>query len=193
MREANAPAYEAVALHDAARLGAATKAAQRLTELAQHRGTVIVHCNAEHTTALASHDSTTLERVSQEFETIGARLLAAETAAEASHAYWQAGRADSARRQAARAAQLAAQCDNPATPALQGHEMPELTPRQWEIARLAASGLTNQQIAEQLVVSVRTVHNHLNQAYAKLGVHARAQLASLLLYSPNRPGAEPSE
>jgi DNA-binding NarL/FixJ family response regulator len=57
---------------------------------------------------------------------------------------------------------------------------PSLTPRKWEIAKLAAAGLTNEQIANRLVVSIRTIHNHLHQAYTKLGVHHRAELGAVV-------------
>jgi non-specific serine/threonine protein kinase len=52
---------------------------------------------------------------------------------------------------------------------------PGLTARELEILRLAASGLSSSQIAEELVLSVRTVERHLSNIYDKLGVHTRAQ------------------
>lgn len=45
---------------------------------------------------------------------------------------------------------------------------------------MAARGLTNQQIADRLVVSVRTVEGHLYRAGAKVGVTNRAEFAALL-------------
>jgi DNA-binding CsgD family transcriptional regulator/tetratricopeptide (TPR) repeat protein len=54
----------------------------------------------------------------------------------------------------------------------------ELTARQWEVAGLAAKGLSNAAIAERLVVSVRTVTSHLEHIYARLGINSRAALAS---------------
>jgi DNA-binding CsgD family transcriptional regulator len=56
----------------------------------------------------------------------------------------------------------------------------ELTAREREIALLAAGGLRSRDIAERLVVSVRTVDNHLQRAYRKLGVSRREDLASLM-------------
>jgi DNA-binding CsgD family transcriptional regulator len=56
----------------------------------------------------------------------------------------------------------------------------ELTAREDEIARLAASGLTNQDIAKRLLISVRTVENHLHRVFRKLGVESRAELARAL-------------
>jgi DNA-binding CsgD family transcriptional regulator len=54
-----------------------------------------------------------------------------------------------------------------------------LTRREREVATLAARGLTNKQIAERLVVSERTVGNHLYSVYAKLGVNGRDDLRRL--------------
>ncbi len=42
------------------------------------------------------------------------------------------------------------------------------------VLRLVAQGLTNEQIAEQLVISYRTVTTHLNSIYTKLGVLSRS-------------------
>ena len=48
------------------------------------------------------------------------------------------------------------------------------------MATLAARGLTSREIAETIVVSTRTVENHLQRAYEKLGVRGRAELAAAL-------------
>ncbi|KOV87279.1 hypothetical protein ADL03_07610 [Nocardia sp. NRRL S-836] len=55
-----------------------------------------------------------------------------------------------------------------------------LTSQQREIVRLAARGLRNREIAEQLFLSPRTVGSHLHNAYPKLGVSGRHQLRDLL-------------
>jgi DNA-binding NarL/FixJ family response regulator len=52
--------------------------------------------------------------------------------------------------------------------------------RQVEVARLATSGLTNQQIAEKLHTSKRTVDNHLHAIYRVLGVTGRDELRTVL-------------
>ncbi len=52
-----------------------------------------------------------------------------------------------------------------------------LTPRELAVARLAASGISNPEVAAELVVSVNTVEFHLRNVYAKLGIHSRAELA----------------
>lgn len=48
-----------------------------------------------------------------------------------------------------------------------------LTPRELEVLRLVARGLTNAQVAQELVVTPRTVNAHLTAIYAKLGVTSR--------------------
>ena len=49
-----------------------------------------------------------------------------------------------------------------------------LTAREVEVLRLVAQGLTNDQVAEQLVISHRTVNTHLTSIYNKLGITSRA-------------------
>jgi DNA-binding CsgD family transcriptional regulator len=56
----------------------------------------------------------------------------------------------------------------------------QLTPREREIALLAATGQSSRQIARRLVVSVRTVDSHLQHAYRKLGVTRRQDLSRVL-------------
>ena len=49
-----------------------------------------------------------------------------------------------------------------------------LTTRELEVLRLIAQGLTDAQIAEQLVLSLHTIHAHLRTIYSKLGVASRS-------------------
>lgn len=56
----------------------------------------------------------------------------------------------------------------------------QLTSAEREVARRVARGLTNPEIARQLVVSPRTVQTHTSHIYAKLGVSSRVQLAAVL-------------
>ena len=49
-----------------------------------------------------------------------------------------------------------------------------LTAREVEVLRLLAQGLTDAQIAEQLVLSLHTIHAHLRTIYSKLGVTSRS-------------------
>jgi DNA-binding CsgD family transcriptional regulator len=92
------------------------------------------------------------------FEQLGARPWTARTAAEL--------RAAGSSR------------DTPATP---------LTWQEYEIAELAAAGLTNKQIGEQLFLSHRTVSTHLYRIFPKLGITTRAALRDALA-TVSRPG-----
>lgn len=67
-----------------------------------------------------------------------------------------------------------------APPVAEEHPEPPselLTPRETEIIRLVAQGLTNRQMAEKLVVSSATVKTHVQHIIAKLGVSDRTQAA----------------
>jgi DNA-binding CsgD family transcriptional regulator len=66
----------------------------------------------------------------------------------------------------------------------------DLTPREREIALLAAAGSSSREIADRLVVSVRTVDNHLQNAYRKLGVTRRQDLPHVLT-GTKRPHSHP--
>ncbi len=54
-----------------------------------------------------------------------------------------------------------------------------LTSRETEVAQLAARGLSDRAIADELVLSIRTVQSHLASAYRKLGITSRLELAEL--------------
>jgi len=58
---------------------------------------------------------------------------------------------------------------------------PRLTDRETEVLRLVAKGLTARQVAERLVVSHRTVENHVQNTLSKLQLHNRAQLVRYAL------------
>ena len=62
-----------------------------------------------------------------------------------------------------------------ATPA-PADELPRLTDRETEVLRLVAKGLSYKQIAERLVVSHRTVQNHVQNTLHKLQLHNRVEL-----------------
>jgi len=56
----------------------------------------------------------------------------------------------------------------------------DLTPTEEKIARLAAEGLTNREVAERAFVSAKTVEANLSRVYDKLGVRSRAQLGRVM-------------
>ena len=55
-----------------------------------------------------------------------------------------------------------------------------LTPAELRVARMAAVGMTNREIAQALFLSTKTVEGQLSQAYARLGIRSRASLPAAL-------------
>ena len=56
----------------------------------------------------------------------------------------------------------------------QPHDPNALTPREMQVLRLLAAGLSDIQIADKLVISRRTVSTHLTAIYSKMGVNSRS-------------------
>ena len=180
-REQGQLTFHILALHDVARLGQPRQAAGPLCEAVAGVEGRLAPLYAAHATAMAAEDSAALNEVSRAFASIGVNLLAAEAAAEAAHAYRAEGRRSSAFAASRKAATLAATCEGARTPALDLIAQPtDLTPREQEIAGLAARGLSSRAIAERLVISVRTVDNALQHVYDKLGIRSRVELSAAL-------------
>jgi DNA-binding CsgD family transcriptional regulator len=168
-------------LHDAARLGAADVVATRLATLAAATDSDLVRLRAEHAAALVVGDGDRLSAVAEQFEAIGAVLVAAEAAAQAADASRRRGDERRAAELDARSGRLAARCEAAKTPALvRAGTTATLSGRERDVAVLAAGGLSSRAIAAELSLSVRTVDNHLGRVYAKLGVSSRAELAAAL-------------
>jgi DNA-binding CsgD family transcriptional regulator len=106
----------------------------------------------------------------------GRRLDAREQLRTALEAFTEMGAQAFARR-AER--ELLAAGERVATPAVD--TLDQLTPQETQIARLAANGHTNREIAAQLFISPSTVEYHLRKAFRKLGVKSRTQLARRIL------------
>ena len=180
-------------LHDVARLGEPASVADRLAELAGVCEGELVPAYAAHAEAAAAGDAAGLVSAADRFEELGALLLAAEAATEAAQALRRAGDGRAAAAQMVRAKALSGRCEGARTPGLAAPVMVSpLTPRERDIATLAASGESSKEIATRLYLSVRTVNNHLQNAYTKLGVRGRQQLAGALdSLGGLTPGADP--
>ena len=181
-RSSGAHALETEALHDLARLGGAVQVLSRLRELATFVEGPFAPARAAHAAALASQDAGGLEAASSAFEDMGALLYAAEASADAAVAWRQRGEPRRATGAERRSRSLAARCEDARTPTLATATPARaaLTARELEIARLAASGLANKEIAARLYLSYRTVENRLHAAYEKLGVEGRSELIHAL-------------
>ncbi len=177
--ESKQTAIEMMALHDAVRFGDQT-CLDRLVELPVGTGR-LASAIAAHATAVRDRDAAGLFEASQEFEQIGALLSAADAAAQAAAAFETADDRRRSMEAAAAANRLAAECGGIRTPALDlaAHPLP-LTVREREIANLVAAGLSNREIADRLVVSVRTVEGHLYRACIKLDISDREELAAMI-------------
>jgi DNA-binding CsgD family transcriptional regulator len=181
-QQCGAYALESIAVHDLARCGRAAAALSRLRKLAEVVEGPLAPARAAHATALVSEDAAALETSSASFHACGAVLLAAEASADAAVAWRRMGQLRQAAGAERRASALAARCEGARTPALTTAVLARtaLTARQLEIARLAAVGLANKEIAARLCLSHRTVENNLHAAYEKLGVAGRDGLARTL-------------
>lgn len=167
----------ALLYHDAVRLGRADLAAGPLARIAASMpGAHVVSAMARHARAANAQNAVGLARVAAEFERFGSPLWAAEALSHG--ASCEALDEPQRNRLLARAARLAASCSAAATPALRALVLP-LSDREWEIARSASRGESSREIAQRLVLSVRTVDNHLAAAYRKLGLSGRDELRTI--------------
>jgi len=172
---------EARVLHDMARLGQPGAVAPRLAALAESTDGDLVPALAGHAAALVTGNASDLEAAGHALEALGAWLLAAEAYLAAAAAYRSDGYARPASALTRRAGELAALCGDVSSPGLSfGTQTERLTRREREVAGMAAAGASSREIAAKLVLSVRTVDNHLQNAYSKLGVTSREELARVL-------------
>ncbi|WP_203337688.1 helix-turn-helix transcriptional regulator [Nocardioides limicola] len=176
--ENGAPAYEVLAWQTAVQFGDATEALPRLTALAELSPRAgVAHAHAR---AWADQDAQALLATADAWTRLGDLLAAGDAAAQAADVHRRQGRQGSALSAAALAEKLAGR-SGARTPALAIAARPlPLSPREREIAALAARGLTNKDIAERLTVSVRTVEGHLYRACLKLDLSTRTALADVL-------------
>jgi DNA-binding CsgD family transcriptional regulator len=179
-------AYAVRALHELCRLGDPAGAAPELARLAGRVEGPFAPTAAAHAEALVAGDGAALLEVAERFAAAEALLVAAEAADAAATAHRDAGRPSSARVAAARAALWLTKCEGARPPTmLAAPQAVDLTPREREIALLAAAGASSREIADRLVISVRTVDNHLQNAYRKLGVTRRKDLPQVLGGTPD--------
>ncbi|WP_448639879.1 LuxR C-terminal-related transcriptional regulator [Geodermatophilus sp. URMC 63] len=181
---------EAVVLHTTFRFGRPLHAADRLAVLARRCESAYVRDLADHVAAITAEDGDELDGISRRFEEAGLVLNAADAAAEAAAAHEHQGARRSAATALARGVTLARACGLAGSQSLQALLPPSLTAREEEVARLASRGLSNVQIADRLVVSVRTVEAHLSHIYGKLGITGRAELSDALV-APRPRNAPP--
>ena len=179
-RRLGRPAWEVLLLQTATQFGDPTTAS-RLAELAVEVQGPRASAAAAHATALAAGDGVGLVNASDQYEAFGDRIAAADAASQAVIAHQHAGLRGAAMSASAKAQRLAAECQGAQTPALTAATTSQpFTARQREIISLAAQGLSNQDIADRLTVSIRSVEGHLFRASQRVGANNREQLISIL-------------
>jgi DNA-binding NarL/FixJ family response regulator len=173
--------FAAVMLHDALVASGESRIARRLVALGDRLSGAVPDAIGAHAAAVLTADPAELLAAAEQLAKIGTEHAAGEVAARAAALAAEQGLHALASRAARVSERWRARCEGairlavvPATPAA------KLSPRQEEIAGLAAAGATAAGIAEQLGLSTRTVENHLQAAYERLGVNRRADLAEAL-------------
>ncbi|MGZ8815602.1 MAG: LuxR C-terminal-related transcriptional regulator [Mycobacterium sp.] len=182
-RDRNQPTHELACLQVAAQWGDVTDAV-RARELADELDLTLAKAVARHTESLDANDGEGLLLASADYQKIGDRAAAADVAAQAAVAFT----ADQQRKRglyaAAVAKELSDACGGLCTPALRSPASQPLTGRQREIVELVLAGLTNRQIADRLVMSVRSVEGHVYRACQRVGASSREELASIARAGP---------
>jgi DNA-binding CsgD family transcriptional regulator len=171
-RERSQHAYELQALHVLTRLGGSDVAAVRRRVDVDGPFAAAARACAE------ARDGATWLAAAELLACQDRLLEAAEAAQRAAAALRHEGRNPTPA--TSRAAAWLAKCEGAKPPTLLAATGADLTPREREIALLAAQGLSSRGIADRLVLSVRTVDNHLQSAYRKLGVSGRGELSAAL-------------
>ena len=177
------PTHELLCLQTAAQWGDTTGAA-RARELADTLKLPLAQTVAGHIEALAADDGNGLLTAAEEYRALGDRATATDAMAQAAVAFGRHGQGKRSAYAAALAQEGADECGGLCTPALRNPAGQPLTGRQREIVELVVAGLSNKQIAERLVMSVRSVEGHLYRACQRVGVSSREELAAIIRRGP---------
>jgi DNA-binding NarL/FixJ family response regulator len=173
------PNVRARLLHEALLCGARpASVTPALVRLAADTDCALIEAYAGHASAMAAHDTPALLAAAERLAAIGCVAAAVQAAAGAARTFADEGRQDSARRAAARMQELHPAGEGWEPPVIDGLDgvAVGLTPREAQIAALAARGLSNQQIADEIVLSVRTVETYVYRAMRKRGADNRRDL-----------------
>ncbi|HWL42490.1 MAG TPA: LuxR C-terminal-related transcriptional regulator [Ilumatobacter sp.] len=169
-------------LYDAVRYGRADLVADEMARFGGPTAAPLIAAMAAHAVAQCGGDAAALVGAAGVFAGFGARTLVAESLDDAARAVDDevvAGRA-------ATAAALWRRV-TPASNALARPTATSLTDRELDVVERALRREPSKAIAEDLFLSVRTVDNHLAQAYRKLAVGGRDELAAVVVPVPPHP------
>ncbi|MEU2159342.1 LuxR C-terminal-related transcriptional regulator [Streptomyces sp. NPDC019396] len=180
-RDAEHFTSEAYLLTEIARLGGAVSVVARLTEITGFCDGALARARAQYVRALVRGDADQLLECATTLENTGALLVAAEAAVAAASAWQRGGFSREATAANNKAASLTSLCEGAQTPSLLARQAATpLTGREMEVALLSAKGLSSAEMADRMMISRRTVDNHLQNIYRKLGVTSRRSLREWL-------------
>jgi DNA-binding CsgD family transcriptional regulator len=182
-RERGQPTHELACIQAAAQWGDAS-GVTRAQELAEALSLPLADAVALHAKALQGGNGEGLLAASAAYREIGDKAAAADAAAQASVAFAGSQQHKRALYAAAMARELGDECGGLCTPALRTPEGLKLSGRQRDVVELVVAGLSNRQIAENLVMSVRTVEGHIYRACQRVGAQSREELASIVRSGP---------
>ena len=182
-RDRNQPTHELACLQAGTQWGD-TSGAERARELADALSLPLANAVARHAESLRANDGPGLLAAASEYKAIGDLATAADAAAQAAVAFTRAGLRKRGLYAAAMAQELAQECGGLCTPALRNPAGQPLTKRQREIIEFVIAGLSNREIADRLVMSVRSVEGHLYRACQRVGANSREELAAIIRAGP---------
>jgi DNA-binding CsgD family transcriptional regulator/tetratricopeptide (TPR) repeat protein len=178
-RDRDQPTHE-LACIQAGALWGDSFGATRAGELAEELGLPLANTIAQHAKSLEAGDGEGLLAVSRKYRSIGDRATAADAAAQAAAVLDSGQHRGRAMYAAAIAQEWANECGGLCTPALRSPLGVPLTGRQRDVIELVVAGLSNRDIADRLVMSVRTVEGHVYRACQRVGAKTREELAALI-------------
>jgi DNA-binding CsgD family transcriptional regulator len=174
---------EMIALYDLVRLGRPDLSVERMKALLEQGvGGDLAPLMVRHACAAADGSAGNLLAVARELAGQGLNVFAAEAAAVAVSLF-RAARDQAALAASTLLADVLSRCATLRTPLLLAVQ-PVLTSRERQVAELAAVGHRSREIADRLYLSPRTVENHLQRVYSKLGVNGRIELSPALRSLP---------
>ncbi|HUL98404.1 MAG TPA: helix-turn-helix transcriptional regulator, partial [Mycobacterium sp.] len=178
-RDRDQPTHELTCIQAATQWGDGSGAA-RARELADVLSLPLAKTVARHAESLQAGDGEGLLTVSAEYRDIGDKATAADAAAQAAAVFIREQHSGRGSYAAAIAQELANECGGLCTPALRSRLGIPLTGRQRDVIELVAYGLSNREIADRLVMSVRTVEGHVYRACQRVGANTREELAAIV-------------
>lgn len=173
----------AALLHVAVRLGDAEPVVETLQRLTDTSGGGLLSLLHQHAVAVRDQDHDAMLSLTERLIELGADSMAADVATQLTRWLSASSRTFPTRTWLAdlHTLRLEAGEHGPWTAPLATRGDPtQLTDRELIVARLAAARLRSREIAEQLNIAIRTVDNHLQRIYRKLGVNDRTELAEAL-------------